>query len=396
MTVGPHPARDTPVRISVIIPVHNAMAHLEQCLTALSHSTRGPDECLTVDDGSTDDSRGVAQRFGARVIALAGNRGPAFARNRGAEAATGEVLLFIDADVCVHPETVSQVAAVFSAHTDVAALIGSYDDAPGDPLFLSQYKNLFHHYVHQHGREAASTFWSGCGAVRRAVFLQMGGFDERYAVPCIEDIEFGCRLRRAGHRIRLAKEVQVKHLKRWRFLDLVRTDLFLRGVPWVGLMLRDRQMICDLNLGWHARVGTALTYLLAMALVALAGTGHPQAALAVPGVLGFGAMNALLYDRVTHAVGRWSAAIGLAAPACAVWAAGGIEPLTLLPASLLLALLGIHADFYRFWTRIRGIRFAVAVIPFHLLYFLYSGLAIPLGVLAYGRQRKGGRPVSAE
>ena len=71
---------------------------------------------------------------------------------------------------------------------------------------VSQYRNLLHHFVHQHGNSEASTFWAGCGAIRRSVFEEMGGFDEqRFPTPSIEDIELGYRLRQAGHRILLDK-----------------------------------------------------------------------------------------------------------------------------------------------------------------------------------------------
>ena len=65
----------------------------------------------------------------------------------------------------------------------------------------------------------------------------MGGHDERYRRPCIEDIELGYRLRDAGHEIRLCRDLQVKHLKRWRLGDMLTTDLLKRAVPWTRLML---------------------------------------------------------------------------------------------------------------------------------------------------------------
>jgi GT2 family glycosyltransferase len=371
------------VTISVVIPVYNAAQDLDRCLSALSGSLHKLYECIVVDDGSTDDSREVARRHGARVIAMTGNSGPACARNRGAEAARGDVLLFLDADVCVHPETVGRIATAFARDVDVAALMGSYDDQPGSPFFLSQYKNLFHHYVHQNGKEEASTFWSGCGAVRRTLFLAMGGFNEGYAKPCIEDIELGFRLRRAGHRIRLDRDVQAKHLKCWDLVNLVKTDLFLRGVPWVALMLRDRRAVKDLNLSWHSRVCTVLTYLLALTLVALAGTGRAVVTLPALAVVGLGVMSVLLHDRAAKRIWRWSPAVGLAVLVPAMGAAGAFELPALLPLGLLLVIVAIHYDFYRFFARVRGLSFAVGVVPMHLLFFLYSGLAIPLGILAH-------------
>lgn len=377
--------------LSVVIPAYNAAAHLEQCLSALSRSTCSPHEIIVVDDGSTDASCQVAQRHGARVVALDGNRGPAYARNRGAQAAEGDVLVFIDADVCVHEDTLARIAAAFAQDPDLSALMGSYDDRPGDHSFLSQYKNLFHHYVHQRGRSQASTFWSGLGAVRRSTFLDLGGFNEGYDKACIEDIELGFRLHQSGHRIRLEKGIQATHLKQWRLGQLVRTDLWLRGVPWVALMLRDRRMVRDLNLSWHARVCTFLTYLLVAVVLALVATGHGTATLAALGATGVGVIAARLYDHLGQAVWRWVPPAGLAALLPALWVVDGLGPLMLLPLIVLLAILGIHSDFYRFWVRARGFSFAVAVVPFHLLFFLYSGLAIPLGILAHIQDQRRAR-----
>ena len=69
--------------------------------------------------------------------------------------------------------------AAFAEDLTLDALIGSYDDDPAERDFLSQYKNLMHCFVHQTGNEQASTFWSGCGAIRRDVSLAHSGFRVR-------------------------------------------------------------------------------------------------------------------------------------------------------------------------------------------------------------------------
>jgi cellulose synthase/poly-beta-1,6-N-acetylglucosamine synthase-like glycosyltransferase len=73
--------------------------------------------------------------------------------------AKGEILFFVDADVAVPPDAVGQMSAVFQQNPDLAAVFGSYDDRPFETNFLSQYRNLFHHYVHQTAKEEAATFW---------------------------------------------------------------------------------------------------------------------------------------------------------------------------------------------------------------------------------------------
>src|SRR5579862_8592769 len=131
-----------PPAISVVIPVWNAAAYLEECLGSLAVSGITPRECIVVDDGSQDRSADVARRFGARVLATGGRCGPARARNLGAAAAQCDLLLFLDADVCVHEDTLSRVAAAFEADGSLDALFGSYDDAPASQDLVSLYKNL--------------------------------------------------------------------------------------------------------------------------------------------------------------------------------------------------------------------------------------------------------------
>src|SRR5262245_34196719 len=234
-------------RLSVIVPVYNGAAVLARCLDSLARSSFRDYECLVVDDASTDASREVAAQHRVSLVPLEQRGGPARARNRGAERARGESLVFLDADVCVHADTLAEIDAHLRSHPHTASVIGSYDDRPADPGFVSQFKNLFHHYVHHTSRRDAWTFWAGCGAIRRAVFEQAHGFDESYTRPCVEDIELGFRLRTAGQRIDLNPAIQVTHLKRWTLRGWLRTDLLDRGVPWLLLMLRDRTMPADLN-----------------------------------------------------------------------------------------------------------------------------------------------------
>ena len=322
---------ETAPLLSVIIPVHNGGVKFRQCLQSLQTSTLPPTEVIVVADGDSDGSWRIAEEFGAKVIRLAEAGGPARARNTGAREACGEVLVFFDADVAIAPDTLQQIADMMRNDSALPALFGSYDDAPGEPNFLSQYKNLFHHYVHQTGREEASTFWAGCGAVRREVFLAVGGFDETYRRPSIEDIELGYRLRRAGHRIRLARAIQVKHLKRLSTRSLLCADFALRAVPWTELMQRAGRLLDDLNLTWAARAAVA-----------------------------FG----------------WLALIELLASPWQPWLAA-------LAAVSLGAMLALHRGLLRFFLAKRGPLFTLAAAPWLWLYNLYSGLGFVVGLLRH-------------
>jgi glycosyltransferase involved in cell wall biosynthesis len=218
--------------LSVIIPVHYGGENFRRCLSSIAAAVPPANEIIVVADGDTDGSWHFAEEFGAQVLRVPVPQGPAHARNFGAQSAQGDILFFIDADVVIPPDAISKVKSTFNNNPQLAALFGSYDDEPAEMNFLSQYKNLIHHYVHQMSREEASTFWAGCGAIRRQIFMEFGGFDESYRKPSIEDIELGYRLKRAGYHIRLSKCLQVKHLKRWGIMLTYGLLLALIGGLW--------------------------------------------------------------------------------------------------------------------------------------------------------------------
>ena len=250
----------------MIVPVHDGRANFRECLESLARATPPPDEIIVVAD-EDDASAQFAEQAGARVLRLAGPQGPARARNIGARAALSDLLFFVDADVAIHADAFGQVAACFAREPELSAVIGTYDDTPAATNMLSQYKNLLHHYTHMTAREDAFTFWGACGAIRRQVFLELGGFDASYRRPSIEDIELGYRLKQRGYRIRLCKTLQVKHLKRWDAATLLTSDFFCRALPWTDLILRGGRVANDLNLGVSSRLSVVFVYLLVGALV---------------------------------------------------------------------------------------------------------------------------------
>ncbi|MBW4579543.1 MAG: glycosyltransferase [Tildeniella nuda ZEHNDER 1965/U140] len=329
----PNPIADD-LTVSVIVPVYNGGENFRQCLQSLSLVAPNVLEIIVVDDGSTDDSKQLAEQAGFTVLQFPTAGGPARARNRGAQVANGTLLFFMDADTTLTVCTIEQMVQAFRDRPDLAALVGSYDDAPGAPNFLSQYKNLLHHYTHQTACEDASTFWGACGAIRRDIFWKVRGFDERYRYPSIEDIELGYRLKRAGYLIQLNKTVQVKHLKHWQVGSLLRAEVFYRAIPWTELLWRDRQLNNDLNLKNATRFSILLTYALLACLVA----------------------------------GWWSAS----------WTLG---------LGLALLLLIVNRDIYQFFYQKRGLWFTLRVIPWHWLYFFYCGLALIVGTLRYHLRR---------
>lgn len=322
---------DPGVLISVIVPVHNGLHVIGRCLKAIRLSTYRNFEILVVDDCSTDVTPQLVKNLGIQCLQTPRKIGPAGARNLGAEHSVGEILAFVDADVLLSPKGLGIIAEAFAQNPNLAAVFGSYDDEPACSTFISQYKNLMHHYVHQSSPEQASTFWAGCGAVRKRIFQIVGGFDETtYTTPSVEDIALGLELTTRGYRIRLEKRLTGKHLKQWTMSSLLRADIFGRAVPWTRLILKSGQVPRNLNLDYRSRISAVLIgLLLGIGLLFLAFAGVRRNLLS-------------------------SAMFGVAITCT--------------------ALLVLNCDLYRFFWRKRGLLFAARAIAVHWAYYLYSGL----------------------
>jgi cellulose synthase/poly-beta-1,6-N-acetylglucosamine synthase-like glycosyltransferase len=294
-------------RISAIIPATDRPATLPAALAAVRGASEPPDELIVIDEPAAC--------------------GPAQARNDGARRASGEILVFVDADVAVHADAFARIRRAFEADSDLAAVFGSYDDDPARNGLVSDFRNLLHHHVHHQGAGPATTFWAGLGAIRREAFERVGGFDERrFPRPSVEDIDLGARLTARGARILLDPRIQGRHLKQWTLFSMVTTDVVHRGIPWVELMLSRRTPTTALNLGWRHRLSAAASLLLAASIVRRRSRGA---------LAGVGALSVL----------NW--------------------------------------PFYRLLFRSRGWRQAAVAIPLHAIHHLSGSAAVPAGLLSY-------------
>jgi CTP:molybdopterin cytidylyltransferase MocA len=309
-------------RLAVVVPVHNQPRMIVACIEALLRSGVDAASIVVVDDASTDGTGAAARATGANVVRCPHNLGPAGARNYGAQQSRSDLILFVDSDVLVDPSAVERVLSLMDRQPDVSAVFGSYDDEPAAPGLVSQYRNLLHHFVHQASASNATTFWTGCGAIRRSAFEAIGGFDERRSLNYIEDVELGQRLYRAGHRIVLDKQLWSKHLKRWDVRSMVKTDLLHRALPWSREILAGGRFQQDLNLTWSHRCSVACT-----------------------------------------GVGAGLLAVGILQPAALVAAGAAFAGVAWLNAGLFL-----------FLARKRGTAFAAACLPLHLAHHACAGL----------------------
>ena len=184
------------MRVSVIIPVHNAAWCLGEQLAALSRQMSAPPfEVVVVDNGSTDESQTVAESWRSRLPYLTITRATerqcaAHARNVGALAARGELLLFCDADDVVSDTWVSD----FVRHEAEGDLLSGWLEFerlnPELPDHASVQKDLTVYFDYLPGI-AGSNF-----AVSRQTYLALGGMDESLFLD--EDVDLAWRAQEAG------------------------------------------------------------------------------------------------------------------------------------------------------------------------------------------------------
>lgn len=196
-----------PLEVSVVIPAYNAERTIGRCLEALQNQTVAPLEIIVVDDGSTDSTACLASGK-IQVIANSRSKGAGGARNAGAMRARGDIVAFIDSD-CVAPrDWLEKICRSFQKE-EVVAVAGGYSHHDGDS-FIGQYaflelarrRSTFPDYV--------LTATSNNFAVKREIFLAIGGFPEIFKRATLEDMILSFQVSRMG-KIRWLRDNGVGH-----------------------------------------------------------------------------------------------------------------------------------------------------------------------------------------
>lgn len=260
----------TDLRFDVVVPAYNTSATIRRCIEGLFAAGFATDDIVVVDDGSTDDTIAQVKALGVSLRGMGQNSSAAAARNAGASVGTGDIILFVDADVVVASDVRTVLERFFTDQPEYAAVFGAYDDRPAAPGRVSRIRNLLHRHVHLENAGPAITFWSGCGAVRRPAFDAIGGFDQ--SIDMMEDVDLGLRLTLQGERIMLLPELQGQHLKAWTMIGIAKTDLFNRAIPWARLLKRPKfaDLPETLNISTTSRVSAVAVAFCLAGILALA------------------------------------------------------------------------------------------------------------------------------
>ncbi|MDR3553542.1 MAG: glycosyltransferase [Syntrophobacteraceae bacterium] len=229
--------KEKTLRFSVIVPAYNAQSTLPGLLDSLSHQGYREDfEVIVVDDCSTDSTSDVCRRSGCKVACCTKNSGPARCRNLGAAQATGEFLIFTDSDCIVSSDWLQCFdRAIDSGDSAVimgklvllpSTVLGEAISALGFPAGGS----LGFEKIWRVSEEGYTHSLSSCNfAIKRDIFLKLGGFDESFPYAGGEDSFLAYQLLEAGYRIKYCPEIVAYHPARKSFTEFVRWQ-FRRGI----------------------------------------------------------------------------------------------------------------------------------------------------------------------
>jgi hypothetical protein len=322
--------------LSVVVPVCDGAATLARALAAILNSDLRRDdfELIVVDDASTDGSAELAARYADVVVRLSGRRsGPAYARNRGAELAQGEIVAFVDADALVRQDTLPQMLQLFVDHPALDAVSASHDNAPDADNFVSQYWNLLLRFGERGHLGTGGNFASPCAAMRRHALLSAGMFDEwRFNTAPLEGIELGKRLEESGCGVLSSSDIGISGLRRWTLIQLCRA-------VWNRAALVARSL------------------------------GYQSTRAAVPSEVVFTLSHAVAPTFAVLCIASFSGAFVLHPNA------------SIKTAIVLLGAIGVNLPLNVFFARERGLLFALVATPVHLLMESITGLALCVGWL---------------
>ena len=238
--------------LSVIIPAYNASEALGLLLSSLAKSSYKNYEVIVGDDASNEQYL-VGKNI--KIVRLTRNKGPAAARNAAAKRASGHVLVFLDSDVQVYPDTLTKIAQKFTEDGDLTAITGVWDKHQKTTDFFPQFKALrdWSYWTNERDRDGYYYLFSTrIAAIKREVFHRLGGFNEAYRQ--MEDVELTYRIAKR-YAIIFAPDVRVHH--EFEGFWPVAKKYFWRSFYWTRLWKERKKFDPVATTLWESMAGVS-------------------------------------------------------------------------------------------------------------------------------------------
>ena len=212
------------IKPSVVIPAYNAESVIQHCLDALERQSidRTKFEVIVVDDGSTDNTAAIVSANNSCKLIRQDNQGPAAARNRGANEAQGNVVIFIDADCEPSSSWLDEMLKPFEKEDNLTAVKGAYKTRQTSLISRFTQIEFEYKYTKLVKHEYVDFIDSYSAAFKKDVFLKMEGFDTSFPTACAEDADFSFKLAKSGYKIRFNPKAIVYHTHPFKLGDYLK------------------------------------------------------------------------------------------------------------------------------------------------------------------------------
>ncbi|MCD4655798.1 glycosyltransferase [bacterium] len=259
--------------ISVIIPVFNGADYVDKCLISLGKQSisRNCYEIIVVDDGSNDGTPEKVKSICDKLIQIE-NSGPAVARNRGAQSASGQILLFTDADCIPEPDWIEKMSAPFQKET-VSGTKGAYLTYQTQIIarfIQSEYESKYNYMSKHKFIDFIDTYSAG---FRRNIFLKLGGFNENFPGASVEDQEFSFRMAEAGYKMVFLPEARVYHRHAQTLTHYFRKKFNIGYWKVLVLHLHPEKTMKDTHTPQTLKLQLPLSLILALSIIMFPSTG---------------------------------------------------------------------------------------------------------------------------
>ena len=232
--------------ISVIIPFYNSCKTLKECLESVFNNKFDDFEVIAVSDRSTDNSVDIAKDYNCKIIELKENKGPAFARNAGANSALGDILLFLDSDCMVKNDALINIDKIFK-NKEINVIQGVYSHKPNYKSISTQYQQSFYCYFAWHENLSyTDNLISMCFAIKKDIFTECEGFNTNIKNATAEDDEFGYTLAKNGHKILILRELSVVHRVEYNVSKFIKRN-FRMYVDIMKTFIRNKTYVNKIN-----------------------------------------------------------------------------------------------------------------------------------------------------
>lgn len=222
-------------KVTVIIPCYNGEKFVAKCIESILNQTKAPNEILVIDDGSTDNSASIIEKYNVRLIKHETNKGLAEARNTGMKNASSDILIFVDADTIADPKLIESLLEGYT-NENVAGV--------GGQGIESSIQNMYDLWRKLHASQSSGDkvikntqlLWGLCSSFKRNVLIKLGGFDPFYETNG-EDMDISIRIRKKGYRLAYMPNARVYHQRTDNFKTLC--NMIYRWYYW-GYIVKKR------------------------------------------------------------------------------------------------------------------------------------------------------------